>query len=165
MPRQMLMSLFHAMLQSKISYLIHVWYNCTRALSDQVQIVQNAALRAIFSLDRRSARVDMFRDVAKGVLPVQGMREQAVQRFVYTAQKSEIYTNLRFELGSGQNARRNKHLVVPRVHSQLGESSMSHLGPKLFNKLPLNVRDSCNLKAFKSGCREEYRNRIEEWLH
>ena len=133
-------------------------------MSDQVQVMQNAALRAIFGLDRRSSRVEMFRDVAKGVLPVRGMREEAVQRFVYMTLKGEIYTNMRFEFGSGQNARRNRHLVIPRVNSQLGEDSLSHLGPKLFNDLSLNIRDSRDLRAFKSGCREEYQGRIQDWL-
>ena len=162
--RSMLLSLFHSMVQSKISYLIQVWSSCGEGMIDKVQVMQNSALRAIFGLDRRASRVDMFRSVARGILPVRGMREQAIQCFVFMAMHGDIYTNVTFQYGMGQNARRNKLLAVPRVNRQSGESAIACIGPRLFNSLPLSIRESPTLKIFMSGCREFNGGRIENWL-
>lgn len=164
LPRSLLLSLYHSMVQSKITYLIQVWGGCDEGLKNKVQVLQNSALRAVYGLNRRSNRAIMYENVPPGILPVRGLYDQSIHRFVFLAINNLTYTNLRFEKGTTQNAERNEFLKIPRIWRSYGERIVAYAGPKKFNELPLTIRRTVNLSTFKSGCREIYSNKIGNWL-
>ena len=127
-------------------------------------MMQNAALRAVFGLGQRTPRVEMFTGVACGILPVRGMYEQSIHKFVFSAMNGTMDTNLNFDRALTQNARRNHHLYVPRVNQRYGEHAITYAGPRYYNMLPLATREAGNTMTFKAGCIDFYASRLDGWL-
>ena len=50
--------------------------------------------------------------------------------------------------------RQNKNLYIPRVKLDTAARSLSVLGPKIWNNIPLNVKEASNIHSFKTKLKE-----------
>ena len=48
----------------------------------------------------------------------------------------------------------NGTLSVPWSHTSLFDRSFSYLAPRLWNTIPIDIRNSSNLKSFKSNLKQ-----------
>ena len=56
-------------------------------------------------------------------------------------------------VNSNTHSSSNNDLSVPRPHTEIFERSLAYAGPKLWNKIPLSIREVSNMSAFKHHMR------------
>ena len=145
--------LCNALIQPHFDYASQAWYpNLTKTLSIKLQRAQNKCIRFCLNLDNR-AHLDKKEFKNINWLPV---KERVNQRICVTSYNffkgispyymSEIFIPHK----TVQNTRNSEHrFKVPLKRTNMGQNSLSYLGPKLWNNLPNEIKISKSRNVFK----------------
>ena len=68
-------------------------------------------------------------------------------------EKTNIYHNTR---------KSTEMLNIPTKNTNLGQQSLSYIGPKFWNTLPSKIKNSTSSNSFKHALKEEYFNQLQE---
>ena len=145
--------LCNALIQPHFDYASQAWYpNLPKTLSIKLQCAQNKCVRFCLNLDNR-AHLDKkeFKDI--NWLTV---KERVNQRICVTAYNffkgtSPAYMNDIFITDNTVRVTRNSEnrFKIPFRKTNMGQNSLSYLGPNLWNHLPNNLKLSNNRNTFK----------------
>ncbi|XP_046674699.1 uncharacterized protein LOC124363494 [Homalodisca vitripennis] len=122
----------------------------------RIQRLQNAAVRFVFSLRGRE-HVSAFRDAA-GLLPTQAVSRMQTCTLVHRvlAAREPWYLVDRL-VTRGEVAlrgtRQDALLHFARVRLEVGRRGFSYFGPKLYNDLPLDLKQ-LSVSAFKKRLKQ-----------
>jgi hypothetical protein len=122
----------------------------------RLQKLQNRAARLIYCVDRRTSTSPLLRDLHW--LPIQQRIHFKILLHVYNSISKtapaylqdllKIYHPGRAGLRSAHDTMR---LVVPATKKGFGDSAFSVMGPKLWNNLPIVIRQSPSVQLFKKS--------------
>ena len=156
--------LCNALIQPHFDYASLAWYpNLTQTLSIKLQRTQNKCIRFCLNLDNM-AHLDKeeFKDI--NWLPV---KERVNQRICVTAfnffkRTSPAYMSDIFKHDNNARTTRNSEnrFLVPLRRTNVGQNSLSYLGPKLWNNLPNDLKLSKNRNTFKHKLKSAYFNEL-----
>ena len=147
--------LYLSIVQSHFDYCITIWGNCPQTYLKQVQRLQNRAARAVLgNFDYSCSVSKMIRDL--GWMTIN-------QRYVYftsilmykclNGMAPPYLSSLFHYVNSNTRSSSNNDLSVPRPHTEIFKRSLAYAGPKLWNKIPLSIREVSNMSAFKHHMR------------
>lgn len=148
-PTSILRKIYFAHFHSHLCYVPFVWGLCNDSLVKPLQILQNKALKYVFKLPSTFNTRQLFEGPAKGILPVKGVVLQLTLTFIYKVINNKIHTNLIFPINNS-NTRQNQHLkhsILPKTN--YGKRDIKFTAPIVFNKLPIEVKKSPSVEAFK----------------
>jgi hypothetical protein len=151
-PRKVLISIFHAHIQSHLNYLAAVYTSASNSTLKKLQVLQNRALKIIFKLPPTYDTNDLYQIVTYDILPVKGIGMAQTCIFVRKALNKETLTNISFKPQIRTRSTRSSNemnLQTTRYKTQYGATSIEHQGPKLFNALPNEVKTSQNTQQYK----------------
>ena len=111
---------------------------------NRLQTIQNKALKTAFGLERRFSTEKLFSEVAVNVLPVKGI---AFFNLLLLTKKYILTNHDDFEVIL--DGRRKGQLKFPRFRKVLLANDLICLGPKVFNQLPLEIREIKGYNQFK----------------
>ena len=137
----------NSLVVSCLDYCNGLFYGITEQLLRQLQLIQNAAAKAVLGKYKHDHLGDDLKklhwlDVRKRILfkisllaykSINGIAPPYMQELFRYAHHGHVL-----------------RLLVPQVNSKYGLRSFSVIGPKLFNKLPESVKCSENVDIFKS---------------
>ena len=152
----LLNTVYISLIQSQFDYCLTVWGSCSKYLLLRLQRLQNRAARIItgiydynvsaselvkslgwVSLEKRCAyftAITVFKCINKNA-PV-----QLSQSFNFISDYHDVNTR----------SSSNYSLHVPKPNLELFKTSLVYRGSKIWNDLPLNVKQSVSLESFKS---------------
>ena len=110
---------------------------------NRLQIIQNKALKTAFGLDRRFPTEKLYSEVAVNVLPVKGI---AYLNLLLLTKKYILTYSEDFEVI--HDGRRKNQLKFTRFRKMLADDLIC-LGPRVFNQLPLEIREIKSYNIFK----------------
>jgi Reverse transcriptase (RNA-dependent DNA polymerase) len=151
-PKNILMAIFNAHIQSHLAYLASVYTSATNSALRPLQVLQNRALKIIHRLPPWHSSEDLFKNEVKNVLPVKGLGIMQTCTFVRKIMKKEVHSNIKFERFSTTHTTRNvtkEKLKPAKYRSNMGSAAISHQGPKLFNSLKEHILEAKSMKVFK----------------
>ena len=133
---------------SKLDYCNSLYYGISSQLIKKLQVVQNCALRLIYGIRRydRISTSPIFLE-----LHWLKIKERIVFKILLIVFKSKIGLapyDISVLLTDQQSNRTNK-LMNRRYESMYGQRSFSVAAPKLWNALPLHIREEQSLTIFK----------------
>ena len=152
--------LCNALIQPHFDYASQSWFpNLSKALSNKIQCAQNKCIRFCLNLGNRAhLGKKEFNDI--NWLPI---NERVNQRICVTAYNffngtSPIYMSDIFTLKKvTKNTRNSLHRFdIPLRKTNVGQSALSYLGPKLWNNLPIDVKLAKNRNIFKHKMKSIY---------
>ena len=163
--RRMLLEFYHAFIGSKTDYLSEMWGSTASTYLRSLQVLQNRAIRNIFHLPYLTPRTTIHTDFSGSILPIRGIHELNVVKYVFKALKGLQKGNLKFEFNVSMT-RQSGLLVKPFARTRFGQRRISVLGPTFYNALPLETRQSVSLNQFVGRTRSCMRTteRIAELL-
>jgi hypothetical protein len=152
MPPQALWTFFHAFVNSHLLYCSFLLSRVSAAGIKRIQVLQKKALKLCFSLPIRFSSIELFKSYAPSVLPVPGI----IYLSLLTMVKKALLTNETglLEFTKIQSGRRQGQLVIPGGHLSCRTRDVMVLGPRLFNLLPVEVRNTTNLYHFKNSVKK-----------
>ncbi len=119
-----------------------------------VQRLQNRAARLVYGVDRRTSASPLLHDL--DWLPVQQRIEFKVVLHVYNCVNKvapSYLQDLLFPYRPGREGLRSSQdttcLVVPFSKRVISVGAFSVIGPSLWNKLPINIRQAPSARLFK----------------
>lgn len=150
LPNNVLLQIYFAHVHSHISDLPQILSNANEQELNSLQTLQNRSLKHVFMLPVRFSSLELYRDVAKTILPVRGIVRYSSSTFIHKVMTGVIRTELKLNK-SYKNLRNDGEIVISRNNnSLLMRNDITCLGAKQYNELPLEIRTSTSMGSFKT---------------
>jgi hypothetical protein len=144
-----------------LNYLTTIWaFSPCYALAN-LQVLQNRALRNVYMLDSRCNRATMYLHDVENNLPVRGIALTNAAVYMYKALHKSTVSNFEFRRNDEFHAMtlRNSSNLRPRAsRTRQGEQSIESSGPRIFNKIPQEIKDLRTPYLFRWALRCHLRN-------
>ena len=141
--------LIESFIISNFNYCPLVWLFCNAKLKHKQENIQKRALRFLFN-DHESTYAQLLDKSKKPTLEVRKLRMLATEIFKTLNDLNPPYMKEIFTQNTIRIPERKKLLVKSTHTKKYGTDSLRHLGPKIWNSLPQDIRDSTSLFIFKS---------------
>ena len=155
-PQKILMLLYKSFIQPHILYGIEVWGSCYKSNLNCILLAQKMAMRVITFSPFRTSSNALF--VRLQVLDVYNLFNHSVSTFVYDLQKGHLPHSLMdyFDLMNHMYRTRGRDklmLRLPKCNTTHGTFSISFIGAKLWNNLPINIKEEKTRSLFRKNLR------------
>ena len=146
--KEQLKVIVNSLVVSCLDYCNGLFYGINEKLLMQLQLVQNAAAKAVTGKYKYDHLGD---DLSQ--LHWLTVRKRVIFKLGLLAYKSvnglaPVYLQELFRYAHHGHTLK---LMVPQVNSSFGQKSFSVIGPRLFNKLPVSITSSINVDVFKKA--------------
>ena len=137
---------------SIINYCSKIWGTTTREQLDRVQKIQNFAAKIAYGGARKYDHVTpILKDL--NWIGIENKISFDICIFMYKVMNNMLPGWLyRFPLVSDTQirpTRQSNHLAIKRTNTDLGKRAISIRGPKEWNDIPFNIRNSSSIQVFK----------------
>ena len=152
-PTHALLQLYKAGVLPNLTYCHVVWHFCRVSDTKKLERVQEQALHAVFSI--KAATYERFHEWAKlPCLENRRLQDILILMHIYKV-KHNLVPKTMIEIFSISNGKCNLHNKdFSRVNTtKYGKHSIRYLGPYLWSKININLRQKTSLKAFKDAIR------------
>lgn len=155
-----------ALLQSHFDYAANCWFRgLEKRLKIRLQTCQNKIIRYIFSFHCRQHIG--FKEFSKiGWLDVQHRIDYITLSHMYNVfsktAPSYMQSGMNFVFHNYNTRRSRLAYVVPRVNTQ-GSHTFYYSGIKLWNDLPIDIKECSSREVFKKACKKHLFEKME-WL-
>lgn len=145
--------LIHALISSRIDFCNSLFCNLPQKEINRLQRLQNCAARLLTYTKKYTSITPILRSLHW--LPVDKRIIFKVLLLVFralnTCGPTYLQDMLNFHRPSRVLRSTNSNLLqTPRVRHSWGERAFSHMGPKLWNDLPVTLRQNPSLESFKA---------------
>ena len=152
--------LCNALIQPHFDYACSAWYsNLNKNLTKKMQTAQNKCIRFCLGLENR-AHVGLNEFKTINWLPVQNRYEQcvSVSVFKYCKNLGPAYMSDMYSLIEKPRTTRNSiyKLKLPLMSTNMGQNSVSYIGPKIWNNLPNECKLQENPNKFKHKIKDTF---------
>ena len=147
-------AIIHALVISRLDYCNALLAGLPDGLLQKLQRVMNTAGRVVTGFPRDSSASNMLKHLHW--LPIKQRVEFKVAVMVFRATQGsapQYICDLISACTSSRNLRSqaNQLLHAPRTRTRYGDRAFSRLGPRVWNNLPVRVRQSPNEKQFRKA--------------
>ncbi len=157
----------HALVSSRLDYCNYLYIGLPQSTLSRLQMVQNAAARFLTGTKKRDHITPVLASLHW--LPIKLRVDFKVLLFAYKALHNsapDYVCDLIKPYTASRSLRSSDQLLlsVPRSRCKTkGDRAFSVVAPKLWNSLPLNIRASPSLDAFKSSLKTYLYSLAFEW--
>ena len=145
------LTIFPAYIMSNFNYCPLVWHFCSKKNLFKLERMQERALRFVYR-DYKSSYEELLDKAKLQCLHLGRLRSLATEIHKAVHGGAPPYVSSLFtERESEYSLRRNHSLILPPYNTiSFGKQSIRYTGPKVWNSLPNNLRDTTSLKEFKN---------------
>lgn len=150
LPSEMLLKIYYAHVHSHLSNIPQILSAANQQELNSLQILQNRALKHVFKLTSRFPSLELYRDVTKRILPVRAIIRLTTCVLIHKAVLEMIKTELKFE--KSKKGLRNDGNLVPMncYNSTFMINDITCSGVKMYNNIPMEIRNLTNVETFKT---------------
>ena len=149
--------LIKSFFESQFKYCSLLWMCHSRTLNNRINSLHYRALRLIYGEDLLSfsGLLEMDGSVTIHHRNIQklGIEMYKTKHNLSPTIMKEIFPDRNY---NGPNLRSQMDYELPHVHSVKGQQTLRFLGPKIWNIIPLSIKEACSLTIFK--------NKIKNWV-
>ena len=144
------LTIFRAYIMSNFNYCPLVWHFCSKKNLSKLERIQERALRFVYR-DYKSSYEKLLDQAKLQSLHLGRLRSLATEIHKAVHGGAPPYVSSLFtERESEYSLRRNHSLILPPYNTiSFGKQSIRYTGPKVWNSLPNNLRQTTSLKEFK----------------
>jgi hypothetical protein len=154
LPQRLLKLVYHAYIGSNLQYLISIWGAACKTLIEPLQVLQNKALKSVFSKPLLFPTFDLFNEVATGILPIKGLYDLNLSCFMFKTLNNLQFSNLNFDVAQHRYpTSRAGDLTCRRPRTRCGGSCILYAGPSMYNQVIDLARQVENVDQFKRDVR------------
>lgn len=147
-----LLSLYHALATSYLSYCITTWHAGNTTLLEKIQKLCNRILKIIFNREHSSELNEILKK--HSILKVGDVYKLHISCFVFKYlhnQLPQCFDGIfsKNSSVSSRNTRQINNLRLPLFKKSVCQKSISYIGVTIWNDVPLHIRNSKTLHKFK----------------
>jgi hypothetical protein len=156
LPTYILKILYFSLIHCHLSYCIETWGLANKSVLQQLQILQNRAIKIIYKLPILTSTLQLYK--MSGTLCIRATYYLQLGLLVKKILSGQFQTNFEFRYNqSSHNTRNADHLFVVKANNTYGSNNFLNCGPRFFNLLPLELRES-------STSLINFKKRLKHWL-
>lgn len=166
-PAHWLKTLYFALVHSRLYFLVGVWGNASKSRLRELQCLQNRCLKAVLKKPHLYPTVQLFNEANNSVLPIRALHELQIAMHMHKILQDEgnTHNNLVFNRAFvGRSSRQANNLRMVRPASEAGKKRFSYAASKLYNALPVNIKQSPSVLCFKRNLRNHIKSNISRYL-
>lgn len=137
-----LKTVYYALIESQIQYGIVAWGSTSETYMKPLEIIQKWILKIMYGKQRRYSTELIYRE--SDVLSTRLLYFKNAVNF----QHKNTKTLKPIDHGHVTRTKTDKQYLITRANKYTGQRSLSFLGPRLYNKIPSNIRQITNPKKF-----------------
>ena len=155
-PNIAMINLYYALIQPYIEYAVESWYGCSSYLRNKIFVLQKKSVRCIHNLKYNDHTSSYFS--SSKIFNINQLYEYRVliyfHRVIHENFDNNLFAHLRTHTDNHDFPTRSSHnLVIPAHRCSKYEKSFLYTGIKLWNKLPLELRQIVSSGIFRSRVR------------
>lgn len=139
--QKLLVTIYKSLVESLLRYGIVVWGGLYSNSLIPLNLIQNYILKIIYKKNRRYSTELLYSGEIRNVRTLYFV---SACTFIHKNEKLKIYCTHQYETRN----KNNKHIVIPHSTRNKNQRFLNYLGPKLYNLIPLEIKQSKNLKNF-----------------
>ena len=163
-PKQCLTVLYSSMVHSKIAYSLETYGLAAKKYLNELQTLQNRILRILYFKDRKYPTNALHKEL--NFPQINDLYELKILKFmhnIYHHDKSvpDVFQNY-FRLNESRHnyeTRQSKHYEIPKTRRKRGEKMLLNKGARLWNDLPINLKNITHVKAFTKHVKQNIINK------
>jgi len=151
--------IYNGHILSRIRYNICSWSHCSYFHKNQVGVVMNRALKTLFNLNIRTRTNNLYKII--DTLDINQLIYFKKCKFMYNILNNNIKSKLTLQNRENIHnylTRNRKNIEIPKAKTTLKQKSLKCSAIKLFNSLPVEIKNSQNLNIFKSKLKKFVKN-------
>ena len=138
-----------------MDYCCVIWGNCDKYLEDKILRFQKRAARLILDKDLLTPSIELFQELNWQPFPERVNFQKAVLTFKIFNEQAPSYLKSMFTETSSVHNRNlrsssNNQLYPPKPKSELFRKSFSYSASKLWNTIPIHVKNAKSVQEFKT---------------
>jgi hypothetical protein len=151
LPVKVKRSIYHTLIESRISYMSLIWGSASETAIKQIQTVQNRALCNVFEIDRLESRVTMYTHKVEACLPIRALCYVSIATHMYKILNYKSRSNICFDRrpDSARQFRRSFDLRPTTGRTNFGRRAITAMGVRIYNSIPLEIRALKSQYSFK----------------
>ena len=139
---------------ANFNYCPLVWHFCSSASMQKLERIQERSFRLLLN-DHDSNYDQLLAKVKKPTLEIRRIKLLATEIFKTINNLNPSYMKEIFELNTRRDSANKRLIVQSQISMKYGSYTLRSLGPRIWNRLPSEVRNCENLSTF--------RNLIKAW--
>jgi len=151
---------YQTLFESHLLYMNVIWGTASDKVLKPLQTIQNRALRSVFNLDKLTNRVQMYSHLVENCLPIRAINFLMAASFLFKNLHGNIQSNIRFPFVQNRRGRSSNQRELQYFPSRThyGHKSITSMGVKIFNSIPVEIKNLKHSAAFKWALRCHIRN-------
>lgn len=155
---QSAIQVYNALILPHFDYCSQVWDGLGVTLTNRLQKLQNRAARAITRSNYDIRSKDILKDLNWSTLNIRRKKQKAILMYKTMNGLTPRYLQEMFTKNENiYNLRNNEQaLKLPKPKTDYMRRSFVYTGAKLWNELPLNIKESTTIHSFKKAINDLY---------
>jgi len=144
--KKLLISIYKALVESLIRYGIVVWGGLSDSSLRQLNVIQNTILKIIYKKEKRYRTELLYDSIVFNTRSLYVLNSCV---YVYKNEKMKKY------IGHMHNTRSKikQNLQIPISYKKVNQKFIGYLGPKMYNMLPIEIRNTSKVIQFVQKCK------------
>ena len=155
-PRKILVNLYYSLVFPYLTYCCTIWGSTYSVHLKPLEILQKKIIRLITNSGFTAHTTPLFYEL--GILKLEDIRRFNVAIYMY----SNVNQNESNNIPHNYSTRHRSNIRTAFNRLTLSQHSMSHVGPQVWNSIPLSLRNISKLSTFKKALKlyflEQYCN-------
>lgn len=140
LPKNILILLYYALIQSYLSYRIPVWHNCPKLTFNKLSILQKRYIRLCYNLPWYTHVNKLL--TFNSILTAENLAilRTSLQVFNYKSVNSNLNFLVKFSEIHNYNTRNKNNFNLPQMTRAKSQKAFSYIGAKYWNNLPNSLK-------------------------
>lgn len=152
-PRQIRFTIYNSLVKSHLLYLMEVWGGAAKTTLSKLQILQNKIIKILFNYPYLTSSSTIYQETK--FMNIKQLYNYSTCILVRKILHKSIHTNLAFtkikQLPTRtRSTRRASFLVLPKIRTNYGRTTIVYDGAQLYNKLPPEIKSVGSFNVFKT---------------
>ena len=155
-----MMTFYNCFILPHFDYCSNIWGHCSIKLLVRIERLQKAVARVLLDCDYNTSSDVLFRTLHWTPFRKRVLYNESILMYKVQNNLAPDYLNVfkRIHNVHSRNTRSaaREDLYIPKHRTEFFKKSFTYSGVKIWNSLPLDLKSSPSLQAFKSKCKYHF---------
>ena len=145
-----LLIIYHSLLISHMRYCINNWCFENSTLIRKLQSIRNRFLKMTFNLEHNSNIIEAMKDAQ--LLTINNLYNLEIAQMMFKYENKQLpqaFNNFFTQKSLKMKTRSNSQIISNCFRTKVSQQSLKFVGPKLWNKIPSEIRHSHSSNTLK----------------
>lgn len=157
LPKYVRQTIYNSLVKPHILYLVELWGSASKTKLADIQIAQNKIIKILFHYPYLTPTSRLYKETK--LMNIKQLYVYTTCMLVRKILDKKIHSNISLKKNThSRSGRRPDQLSLPNTRTNYGRKTITYEGAKLYNTLPLSIRNVTTILEFKMKLTEHIVN-------